>query len=643
MFQSKDVTPKHKYCRSCLKEIRNNVSRTHHLMEPPEPVIQLKNGRKASTYLQCYYYCIRKGGTDHFNVDSLMDYAYICTRCRFQLMRTIDFIVKSQRNEDFLMSMYEKSTHDGNAAEEFDEEDEMVNDNKYGDNTTTIDLEYELFGGTTNSGEEEFEDNKSQQSKGDNEDEEEETDLLVECLDPNDETMLDFKNSTDIDSELDINEMINDISKEAEYQQEIALESTTKNNDTNNKKPLKKTKNLIVDFEEVLIETETEKTSSKRSKSSKKVLTETVIEETSSKKSNPSKQARNSITTKDKNQGKRHKEKYFNFKCEICFKVYRLERELFEHYNEHDVNSLEYPCDNCQCCFMSQDRLNFHKNVVHKNIQYEDCEKCGKLISPGCLLVHMEEAHSNETKYECKTCDRCFLTKLAFAKHQTTIHGSSKLSRYECSQCDRFFFTAKNLKKHIQADHNNKTHQQQNNDKSGKEYLCDMCSETFTTKTNLRMHLQRHKGKVLKCSYCEKEFVTTKDLRIHMRFHTREFPFKCDRCSRTFAIKTHLDHHHKQRHEGVRYKCQMCDKEFGHSFSLRQHSFKHRGYPYSCKLCNRGWPSMFKTRVHLKAMHGDAFNGVEYSDELADQYIVRNNIEKMYARVEVDADGIMLR
>ncbi|XP_061397840.1 zinc finger protein 709-like [Musca vetustissima] len=595
--------PKRKFCRVCLKEIRSTLSRIYHILEPPEPVIKLRDDRKAATYLQCYYYCIRNGGTDHFNVDSLMDYAYICTKCRLQLMRTLDFIIKSQRNEDFLMSMYEKSTHvvsyssaeataeDGDGDDD-DLEDELLHGNKTDDNTT-IDLEYELFDAHQSRKTED-----ETQSDGSQGEDEEETDLLEECLDPNDETMRDYQNSVEhSDSELDINEILDELSEEYGGGKTVTAEKEG-------------SKNTVVDFEEVLIETDNAEL--------------------------PPKRANFSSNRKRKTKSNSVKENTLKFKCEICCKVYRLERELHDHYNEHDSKLLKYPCNRCKEYFMSQDSLNIHRDIKHKNKIYEDCEKCGKLICSTLIYEHMEQQHSQDKEYECKTCDRNFLTKLAFVKHQEMIHGPTKLNRFECPDCERFFFTTKNLKNHIKMTHNTKRNGTAATDQ---DFLCDICSKTFSNKYSLKMHIQRHTGDILKCSYCEKEFVTAKDLRIHIRFHTREFPFKCEQCSQTFAIKTHYDQHRK-KHEGVRYRCQVCDKEFGHMFSLRQHSFKHRGYPFSCKLCGKGLPAVFKMRVHLKTRHRKVFNG-EYSDEEADQYIIRNNIEKMYPCVEVLPDKIV--
>lgn len=108
--------PPRKFCRVCLKEIRTNVTRNHSLLEQPSPMVQLRDGRKANSYLECYYYCLGSSNaaaiTHTQQDDSLVEYGYICVRCKYQLVRSIEFQEKLQKNEEFLKSMYDKSTYD---------------------------------------------------------------------------------------------------------------------------------------------------------------------------------------------------------------------------------------------------------------------------------------------------------------------------------------------------------------------------------------------------------------------------------------------------------------------------------------------------------------------------------------------------
>lgn len=123
-------------------------------------------------------------------------------------------------------------------------------------------------------------------------------------MNPNDYTMKVYQESLDnlldIDSGSDINTVFNITSNSKESG---ATKDRSTEKDANN---LKKSKNIVLDFEEILIEVENEETTS--IKSSKK----------SANSSNGTKMLRK-----------------FNFKCESCCKVFKLERELHDHYNTH--------------------------------------------------------------------------------------------------------------------------------------------------------------------------------------------------------------------------------------------------------------------------------------------------------------------
>ncbi|XP_061391904.1 zinc finger protein ztf-16-like [Musca vetustissima] len=331
--------PKRKFCRVCLKEIRSTLSRIYHILEPPEPVIKLRDDRKAATYLQCYYYCIRNGGTDHFNVDSLMDYAYLCTKCRLQLTRTLDFIIKSQRNEDFLMSMYEKSTHvvsyssaeaTADDGDDDDLEDELLHGNKTDDNTT-IDLEYELFDAHHSRKTED-----ETQSDGSHGEDEEETDLLEECLDPNDETMRDYQNSVEhSDSELDINEILDELSKDNAGSKAVTTE-----------KELQGSKNTVVDFEEVLIETENAELPPKRT-----------------------------FAIKTHYDQHRKKHEGVRYRCQVCDKEFGHMFSLRQHSFKH--RGYPFSCKLCGKGLPAVFKMRVHLKTRHRKVfngEYSDEE-----------------------------------------------------------------------------------------------------------------------------------------------------------------------------------------------------------------------------------------------------------------------------
>ncbi|XP_075156947.1 uncharacterized protein LOC142230194 [Haematobia irritans] len=116
-----------KFCRACLKEIQHNTPCTN-VMQPPKPPVHLRDNVKAKSYLECYYFCL-KSNCNRFNITYLPEHSYICYPCMKQMLGTVEFITKSQKNEILLHSMYEDDDSE-------DEDDESSTTNITGRSTS---------------------------------------------------------------------------------------------------------------------------------------------------------------------------------------------------------------------------------------------------------------------------------------------------------------------------------------------------------------------------------------------------------------------------------------------------------------------------------------------------------------------------
>ncbi|XP_013100792.2 uncharacterized protein LOC106082679 [Stomoxys calcitrans] len=100
-----------KFCRACLTEIRSLTQATN-FMQPPQPPVSLRDNVKAKSYLECYYFCL-KSNCNRFSITYLPDHSYICHPCKNHMLNTVEFITKSQKNEEILKAMYDEDEDDG--------------------------------------------------------------------------------------------------------------------------------------------------------------------------------------------------------------------------------------------------------------------------------------------------------------------------------------------------------------------------------------------------------------------------------------------------------------------------------------------------------------------------------------------------
>ena len=106
-------------------------------------------------------------------------------------------------------------------------------------------------------------------------------------------------------------------------------------------------------------------------------------------------------------------------------KIYRAEdlkrHTLTVHEDEYEGNI--YNCDICDKGFILQDKLRWHKKIIHEGIEKRDCKHCGKTFNKHSnLRRHIHVIHEGRKDHKCNICDRLFSEPGTLKKHVRNIH-----------------------------------------------------------------------------------------------------------------------------------------------------------------------------------------------------------------------------
>lgn len=132
------------------------------------------------------------------------------------------------------------------------------------------------------------------------------------------------------------------------------------------------------------------------------------------------------------------------------------------------------------------------------------CNKCGKKYSrKSSLNYHVKDKHEHKTRFQCKVCDRCFLSKSQYTVH---VARHNKKKRVECRKCLQKFYCVSDRNKHLR------------NCFKRPNYKCKICDSKFSSKEGLRTHvLQEVSRRRYVCVSCKKKFLHYSSLYNHMK------------------------------------------------------------------------------------------------------------------------------
>jgi len=248
------------------------------------------------------------------------------------------------------------------------------------------------------------------------------------------------------------------------------------------------------------------------------------------------------------------------FQCNACALTFHTEATYTAHLRvEHEVASTRtYACDECEREFSAPSSLQYHRDSVHKMVEY----KC-----------------------TAKDCDKTFKVRNLLTRHLKT-HSADR--PFKCNVCDKGFKRLSNLTAHVLS-----------HEKTEKSF-CDVCGQSFKYVNSLKLHMKLHLGeKKFTCPFCGKDFIQKGNMKEHMRIHTGEKPFQCDKCEKSFATSSQLRNHVKG-HDGVKpYSCEQCAKRFMHLETLKLHIKRHTGEKiHVCDLCDKSFVDLSSLKKH---------------------------------------------
>ena len=233
----------------------------------------------------------------------------------------------------------------------------------------------------------------------------------------------------------------------------------------------------------------------------------------------------------------------------------------------------EFHCDKCDKKFDTKNHLYYHNSQIHGN--KETCEVCGKVMSRHDMYAHRKKAHhlynipENKKVKKCDSCDTEFKSGEEMDNHLRGSHGCDK--KFECKDCDKKWVSHLSLELHYVVSHKKIM------------FCCDTCGFAFVELTQLNRHKKRvhdqNPGHV--CHICGKAFYIAWMLNHHLAVEhdIGEKRYKCDICSKAFKNNQAL-----QRHvegvclKNVKYNCDQCSHSTFTKSALQKHKRRiHQG------------------------------------------------------------------
>lgn len=222
----------------------------------------------------------------------------------------------------------------------------------------------------------------------------------------------------------------------------------------------------------------------------------------------------------------RHDER--NFECEHCHRKFKSRSNLIQHYKIHLQS---FKCEVCDKVFPTQ-RL-YEKHMGRKRCRRKGeairCTMCFKVFKRENSLRNHFRKHSPDKPYFCDLCGRDFQHKEAITRHMEYHMGNKPLMcpmcpkrfnhkalrkahlrvhtgerPYSCPYCDKKFSFKHNMERH--AERHGKV----------KKLVCDICSKQFPRESRLVYHMRCHfEGKPFACEVCPKKFSHRQSILYH--------------------------------------------------------------------------------------------------------------------------------
>ncbi|XP_053619427.1 zinc finger protein 420-like [Plodia interpunctella] len=337
------------------------------------------------------------------------------------------------------------------------------------------------------------------------------------------------------------------------------------------------------------------------------------------------------------------------FKCELCFKGFRVLDTYNKHMTKHDpVRSGKYQCDICKMFF--KDTRKMYKHMIISHVIKYSCQLCKHVCYNRNQAIMHYKWHKNVT-YKCPHCDKVFSKISTHLTHIRIKHPSS----FMCNLCGHSFVSETGLYCHKRITHTPEETQLSAaaHDDTSHPLYCAECRMLFLSERAFATHLgssSRHaatnlsiKAKIrdtkrlgdkrtgagrrgrpsrsghsdiinnglatsTACELCGKYLPNDVQTRHH---YETEHPghdylkrYMCDVCGHTTKQYANLVVHMRTHTNEKPYDCPHCDRRFSMGSNRDRHLVVHTGEKrYQCQHCSRRFTQSSAVKLHIQTVH----------------------------------------
>ena len=250
------------------------------------------------------------------------------------------------------------------------------------------------------------------------------------------------------------------------------------------------------------------------------------------------------VTTFEKDPIKFNKRKSIikNLRCDTCDIKFDNRHKALYHFQKHHDDQVT-----CEICgyVANKHNMHIHRKRIHHldtittNKLNKKCDKCDTDFKVAeDMDNHLRESHNCDKQFECKDCDKTWVSHLSLELHYVEVHEKIM---YSCDICGYTVNEVAPLKRHQRSVH-----------QGNRGNVCHVCGRSFHRPNLLVQHLavQHDIGEAkFKCDFCNKRFLNNASLKNHVEgAHLKNVKYNCDQCSHSSNTIAALGKHKRYAH-----------------------------------------------------------------------------------------------